>query len=88
MTSTSIHEINFFSYQDLPRKVAALKKRMPIARCVCGSEILVLPDLKAMNRAIDKHVAEHKKVCDGSERLAEFLTEQVLIVASKMNSQL
>ena len=69
-------------------KVVALKKRMPIVRCVCGSEILVLPDLKAMNIAIDNHVAEHKKERDGSKRLTKFLTEKVLIVASKMKAQL
>lgn len=69
-------------------KVAALKKRMPIVRCACGSEILVLPDLKAMNIAIENHVAEHKKERDSSEKVTAFLTEQVLIIASKMNSQL
>ena len=58
------------------------KKRMPIARCVCGFEILVLPDLKAMNLAISNHLTAHKKALVGS---AERLTEQVLIVASKMN---
>jgi hypothetical protein len=27
---------------------------------VCGFEILVLPDLKIMSQAIEKHVLEHK----------------------------
>jgi hypothetical protein len=61
---------------------------MHIIRCVCGSEILVVPDLKAMDRAIKNHVAEHKQAKDGPDRLAcleAFLTEQVLIIAGKIN---
>jgi hypothetical protein len=44
-----------------------------------------VPDLKAMNIAINKHVAEHKRAHDGPEKFTEFLTEQVLIVASTMH---
>ena len=29
--------------------------------CECGAEILLLPDLKAMGRAIEVHVALHMK---------------------------
>jgi len=82
MARKSIQEINFFPSQNRQRKVAVHKKRMSIARCPCGFEILVLPDLKAMNLAVNKHLAEHKKAHDDS---AERLIEQVLIVASKMN---
>jgi hypothetical protein len=48
---------------------------------------LVVPDLKAMNHAIKNHAAEHKKADYGLmlNSLEEFLTEQILIVASKMN---
>ena len=38
-----------------------LKERLPIINCVCGSEILLVPDLQAMNRAIKNHVTEHRK---------------------------
>jgi hypothetical protein len=40
-----------------------------------------------MNRAIKNHVAEHKQADYGlvPESLEEFLTEQILIVASEMN---
>jgi len=38
-----------------------LKERLPIVNCECGAEILVVPDLQAMNRAIKTHVAEHRK---------------------------
>ena len=56
---------------------------MPIVKCGCGFEILVVPDLKAMNRAIKNHVAEHNK--SSSEKWTDFLTEQTLIVTSKIN---
>ena len=57
---------------------------MPTVRCVCGTEILVLPDLKAMNRAIKNHVAGHK---DGFalDSLEPSLTEKVLTIASEIN---
>jgi hypothetical protein len=88
MTKKGIQESNFIFNQDRNFKFVAHKKGMPTIKCVCGYEILVVPDLKAMNRAIKNHVAEHKKASDGSERLGsltEFLTEQVLIVASEIN---
>jgi hypothetical protein len=85
MKRKSIQKINFSSDQDRQNKVTSYKKHMPIVRCICGSEILVVPDLKAMNIAITKHVGKPKKVHNDLERLTEFLTEQVLITASKIN---
>jgi hypothetical protein len=38
-----------------------LKEGLPIINCECGAEILVVPDLQAMNRAIKIHVSEHRK---------------------------
>jgi hypothetical protein len=35
---------------------------MPIFNCVCGTNILIVPDLAEMNRAIKNHVIEHKKL--------------------------
>ena len=91
MGKIGIQESNFIFSKDHNGKFVAHKKRMHIIKCGCGFEILVVPDLKAMNRAIKNHVAEHKKASDDSERilafgsLTQFLTEQVLIVASKIN---
>jgi hypothetical protein len=75
-------ESNFTFNKDRNGKFGGHKTCMPIIKCVCGFEILVVPDLKAMSRAIKNHVAEHKKVNERSKRLTDFLTEQVLIVAS------
>jgi hypothetical protein len=55
----------------------------PIIKCVFGFEILVVPDLKAMNQAIKNHVKKHNK--SSSERLKDLLTKQTYIVASKIN---
>ena len=87
MTKKNYQEINFASGQDRKSKSSIHKKGMPTIRCVCGLRILVVPDLKAMNRAIRNHAAEHKKADYGLmlNSLEEFLTEQILIVASKMN---
>jgi hypothetical protein len=38
-----------------------LKQRLPLIKCECGTEILVLPNLRAMNRAINTHFAKHKQ---------------------------
>ena len=89
MTKKNVQEINFSSGQDRKSKFSHSKKSMPIVRCLCGSEILVLPDLKAMSLAIHNHVVAHEQARDGTDRLdalTEFLTEQVLMVASTINS--
>jgi hypothetical protein len=82
MSKKGIQESNFTFSKDRTSKFGTHKTRMPIIKCVCGFEILVVPDLKAINRAIRNHVANHKKASIGSERLTAFLTEQVLIVAA------
>jgi len=86
MTRKSIQKINFSFDQNGKSKSDEIKRSLPTIRCVCGRKILVVPDLKAMNKAINDHVAEHKKARGGSalDSLEEFLTEQVLIVASKI----
>jgi hypothetical protein len=87
MKKKNYQEINFASGKDRKGKSTIPKKGMPTIRCVCGMRILVVPDLKAMNRAIKNYVAEHKQADYGlvPELLEEFLTEQILIVGSEMN---
>ena len=38
-----------------------LKEQLSLIKCECGAEILLLPDLQAMNRAIKIHASEHAK---------------------------
>ena len=84
---TKNQEINFASGQERKSKSTKYQKGMPTIRCLCGLRILIVPDLKAMNRAITNHLAEHKQADYGLEidSLEEFLTEQILMAASKMN---
>jgi hypothetical protein len=88
MTKKIFQEINFASSHK--SKSALSKKGLPTIRCVCGKRILVVPDLKAMNRAIKNHITVHKRSDYGLMfySLEEFLTEQVLMVASEMTTQM
>ena len=87
MTKKNHAEINLASGQDNKSKSTKYQKGMPAIRCVCGLRILIVPDLKAMNRAIKNHVAKHKQMNYGLEfdSLEEFLTEQILMATNKMN---
>ena len=65
---------------------------MPIIRCICGAEILLVPDVKGMNRAIDSHVEKHVKMAHRNDedtfspdRVRQILVEQILEKASEMS---
>jgi hypothetical protein len=66
-----------------------LKERLPLIKCECGTEILLLPDLVAMDRAIDAHVAEHRKKGNNpsraatSSRISQLLAQLTLRKASE-----
>ena len=58
---------------------------MPIIQCKCGEKILLIPDLKAMNIAIEMHLAAHRKATKKTKiqeesfaSLRQFLIEQLL----------
>ena len=52
MAKRGIQKSNFIFSKVHSDKFVAHKKSMPIITCTCGGEILVVPDLKAMNQAI------------------------------------
>ena len=87
MTKKAIQESNFIFPKNRNGKFVAHRTPTPIIKCVCGFKILVIPDLKAMNRAIKNHIAEHKQVDYAlvPDYLEEFLTEQILTATSKMS---
>jgi hypothetical protein len=67
-----------------------LKERLPLIRCECGAEILLVPDLRAMNRAVKSHVLEHKKrertakkTLTPSIKISRLLSQLTLIKASE-----
>lgn len=65
------------------------KKRLPIIRCECGAEILMVPDLKGMSEAIEAHAEKHAKEAENpveaeviADRIRENLIGQVFKKAS------
>jgi hypothetical protein len=69
----------------MARTLEKWSKRLPVIRCECGAAILMVPDLKAMNHAIEVHVAKHRKEEQNRENkdktaahVREILIEQVL----------
>ena len=68
------------------------KERLPTIKCECGAEILIVPDLPAMDRAIKTHAADHrkKKRSEGSNitassNISQFLSQLSLIKISAQN---
>jgi hypothetical protein len=70
------------------------KSRLPLIKCKCGAEILLLPDLKAMDKAIQAHAQSHCKAERNPYRAAaeviqvqDHLIAQMLRKAGSMNSE-
>jgi hypothetical protein len=70
-----------------------LKERLPIINCECGAEILVIPDLQAMDRAIKTHVAKHRKKKRNIQKneispskVSEVLSQLTIIKMSEHNN--
>jgi ABC-type transport system involved in multi-copper enzyme maturation permease subunit len=68
-----------------------LSKNLPLLRCECGAEILLLPDLRVMNHAIEVHVLEHnkkekdpRKAAETASHIRQILIEQLLRKASEI----
>jgi DNA-binding NarL/FixJ family response regulator len=66
---------------------------MPIIKCVCGDQILVIPDLYAMNQAIENHVTKHRRTglskgknSDGYVNVKEFLIKKLLKAISELGN--
>lgn len=65
---------------------------MPIIQCKCGEKILLIPDLKEMNIAIETHLSAHRKVIkktkiakDPLASLRQFLIGQLLQLSCQIN---
>jgi hypothetical protein len=55
---------------------------MPVFTCSCGTNILILPDLKEMDKAMKMHETEHKRLT-GKRITQEFMTQQILKALSE-----
>lgn len=69
-------------------------KAMVKIRCSCGHEILLLPNVKAMGKAIDDHVELHLQnlkaprcTTKEAERLKDILIAQALFLASQFDNE-
>jgi hypothetical protein len=61
-------------------------KAMCIIKCDCGTRILVVPDLKAMNHAINRHLTKHKNTQE-REYIEQLLTEKILKAIIKIGTK-
>jgi hypothetical protein len=59
-------------------------KKLPIIKCECGAEILLIQQVELMGKAIDNHVEEHRaKVSDPvkadalAKRIEDHLIKQI-----------
>jgi hypothetical protein len=52
---------------------------MPIFLCDCGVQLLIVPDVHAMDRAIENHLVLHKQLT-GKTLKEQELTERILSV--------
>jgi hypothetical protein len=69
-------------------KEHSLKNSLPLLKCKCGHEILILPDLKTMGRVIEEHAMEHKKkyalTQEEADAVQDNLIAQALMIISKI----
>ena len=92
----NIYEFNQGSTENAETK-ASLEEHshipsLPTIKCGCGAQILVIPDLFAMNRAIERHAAEHRRTgisnekdSNGHVKVKELLIKQLLKAASELS---
>ncbi len=45
---------------DLTMSNITRKDQMPVIKCECGAEILLIPDLGEMSQTIEMHLLQHK----------------------------
>lgn len=82
-----------FGEMNMPRAPAkkANRNSLPVIVCSCGAEILLIPNVKEMNKAIEAHIMEHTKKIESvkeaeaeAERIRDDLIIKVLEKASQM----
>jgi len=73
------------------KQTDSVRAKLPIIRCKCGAEFLLLPDLAEMSLVVQRHAQTHKETVENpveAERvyteIEEFLTVQILRKASQI----
>jgi hypothetical protein len=67
------------------------KSKLPVIKCECGVEILLVPDLKEMSLVVQEHAQKHKEAIKNKEEaeitysiIEKALTAQILRLASQI----
>jgi hypothetical protein len=55
-------------------------------RCICGHEILLVPDAKVMGEAIESHLLEHKKKNDLTEEEINVIIEDLIAQVFRLSA--
>jgi len=73
------------------KKNKCVTGNLPIIKCLCGTEFLLVPDLKEMSLVVMKHAQMHKEAVENSAQAEQtyseiegFLTSQILKKASQI----
>ena len=66
--SYGVHQ---FCHDRVLQKKVADTSHLPVITCLCGAEILLVPNVKKMNEAIEAHILEHTKKLNAKEAEAE-----------------
>lgn len=64
---------------------------LPVITCRCGAQILLIPSVEHMSKAIENHVAEHKKKIKGNKKaeaeIEHIRDDLIMKVLSKASEQ-
>jgi hypothetical protein len=69
-------------------KKGSLKKNLLLLKCECGYEILFLPDVKALGKAIEEHVFEHKNKNSLTQKEVDALQDNLIAQALNLVSEI
>jgi hypothetical protein len=57
------------------------KQNLPLLRCECGHEILMIPDYKILGKAIEEHAQEHKIKDNLTQKEADAIQDNLIAQA-------
>jgi hypothetical protein len=69
-------------------KRTSSKQNLPMLKCECGHEILLLPELKTLGKAIEEHATEHQKKYKLTQEEADAIQDNLIAQAFRMASEI
>jgi hypothetical protein len=69
-------------------KRTSSKQNLPMLKCECGHEVLLLLDLKTLGKAIEEHVTEHQKKYKLTQEEADAVQGNLIAQAFRMASEI